>query len=232
MWWAGSKPEDIYLGTRAFAVCRGSERLVAQATGSFDEGLSHLADWCQRDSTRRKRRRVWLSGSLCRPFLAPPVDGLRDVQERHKAFEAMAPDLTGLAAPCTVWIDRSLGVAVASDVLSRLHEALKQFRRPVASIAPWWSALLTAALRHDKSPSLLTVRDCDSLTVLAGLDKEFSTATSVAPLQDDAAASAALMRLLLTRDVEPSLRHDARLALNKTEGSDAAPLGPLVEWSR
>jgi hypothetical protein len=240
VWWAGSKPEDIYVGGRALAVCRGQERLVVRTTGSFEESFSTLAEWCAQRPQGRGKLRVWLSGGLCRPFLAPALEGLDDVNEQQMALEAMAPMQTGLTGPCAVWRDGKKGeasglrpcAAVSGEVLLRLEEALAAHWKRVISISPWWTALLGRALKEDKTLSLLTVRDCDSLTVLAGSKCSFSLATTIAPVQNDDAAAAALSRLLLTLNTDHGERRQARLRLDPDEvGSEGAPLAALVGWS-
>ena len=45
MWWAGSKTHDVYLGTRAIAVCQDSERLQAQAVDGFEAAIAALREW-------------------------------------------------------------------------------------------------------------------------------------------------------------------------------------------
>ena len=75
MWWAGSKPYDVYLGTRAFAVCRGVEVQHVQAVAGQHAGIEALGAWLSKGQPRR-RLRVWLSGGLCRPFIVREVPGV------------------------------------------------------------------------------------------------------------------------------------------------------------
>jgi hypothetical protein len=233
---------DVYLGTRAIAVCQGERRILAQAVTGYAVALANLREWLAATPTRL-RLRVWLSGSLCRPFLVTPVPGIRSTAEMQRVAEALAPQLTGLDGDCRVWVDNGepqntrIAAAVQQASLDALHRAVEEVAAKdcVLTIAPWWSELLRAALRREPALSALAAQDCDSLTLLAGRGTGFEVAVTLTPVTDRDTADAALARLLVSAHVTVDEYLVGRLAPLR-EDAVTAPLqlalAPLLELSR
>jgi hypothetical protein len=237
-------PCDVYLGTRAFAACRGQNVLAAQATASLEESIDRWAGWLGEEAAPR-RLNLWLSGSLCRPMLLQPVQGLKTADEWQRVAQAIVASHTGLTAPCEVWVERRRGpqarmaAAVERTVLQRLLDTMQHANRGRARatrIAPWWVEPLRASVAAaQKAPKALAVRDCDSLVVLAGQGSEFESAALYTPLLDDTAAQSTLARAWLSAGVDPSAAQVARLNLAERPAAVQAPeaaLASLTEWSR
>jgi len=241
VWWVGSKPHDVYLGTRAFAVCRGADKLAVQSVEGSDAVFGAFAGWLAEGGPRR-RLRLWLSGGLCRPFIVPVVPGVSSEQEWQQVAAAMAPAQCGLQGACRVWLsapdkkrNARIAVAVQETLLQRLHETVDSAacKHRIASIRPWWSEVLQHALQREPTLQVLAVQDCDALTVLAGAGEGFDSASTLTPVFDTETAEAALARMLLMADVAPGQDLRARLTLNGAGHAAASmALGPLAEWSR
>lgn len=208
MWSVGSRPRDVYLGTRAIAACRGDEVLLAQQIVGLESALLALRAWLQATPARGDLR-LWLSGGLCRPFVFQPTPELKSRGERLVVAAAMAPDRTGLAGPCAVWLDRAKPIdpciAVALNVSDRdaILGAVVQAnpgRNRILSIRPWWGDALRAVLREEPGMSNLAIHDCDSITALSGPGERFDTAITLAPVFDRQSADAALARMRLSGD--------------------------------
>lgn len=243
MWWAGSKPHDVYLGSRGFAVCKGAEKVMVRSVEDVDGSFQLLAGWLA-EAQPRQRLRVWLSGGLCRPFMVSAVPGVTSREDWQRVAAAMAPMQCGLPAPCRVWLSplernghARVAVALEEAVSARLIDAVVAARRKhrIVSIRPWWSQVLRQALQREPAVPVLAVRDCDALTVLAGSGNQFDSATTLSPVFDAEAAGAALVRMLMTADVttEQTLQAQLSLTMDRAEpGNAAAPLAVLTGWSR
>ena len=252
MWWAGSrsgKVHDVYVGTRAFAVCAGGgEVVLAQAVAGVEEALAALGQWLAQAEAKLSLR-LWLSGGLCRPFIVPLVPGLKNASELARVLQAMAPQHTGLPGECQVWKDNDgeapVAVAVQRVVLDSLQEtvnaASQAHRHRIASIRPWWADALRAALQQEPAVPAVAVQDCDSLTVLTGRGGRFDIATTLTPVIDREAARSSLARLLLTTDVGEGQERVVRLVpLSEAALSSGLPSGErrdvalhaLAEFSR
>ena len=126
--------------------------------------------------------------------------GLAGEAEFERVAVAMAPARTGLTGPCRVWFDPPLEtalakqpaprlvVALSQEVLDRCLAVLRGARLRAVSVKPWWAGVLNAALSTvAMTPAaaakveMLGVRDCDSLTVLAGAADSFDHASSLSP---------------------------------------------------
>lgn len=206
MWWAGSKPIDIYLGTRAVAVCEGAQLSLYRSVEGVDQALAFLDAWASGQAHGGKVA-LWLGGSLCRPFMMPPLSGVRGPAERRRAVAAMARELTGIDAECHVWIAR--GPAEKSQVAGALDwriqsqlEATFGKRWKIASLRPWWAEMLRMALENEPRPSAVGVQDCDSLTILAGRGAEFESAITFTSVVDRETARAVFTRSLLSSSIE------------------------------
>jgi len=202
VWWAGPEPWDVYLGTRAVLMARGDECVSRQhvndaeaAWSVFSEALNVLPS--------KARLRIWLSGGHCRPFLLPPLPGVKRGDEWRRAAEALVEQHTGLTGPCTLQMQPEqpdgsrLVVAVGSEVVQRVTEGVAQAGRSLRlrSLRPWWAAALHHVLAHRTEFVAVAVQDCDSLTVLSGQGGVFASASTLAPVYDAGVAASALARL-------------------------------------
>jgi hypothetical protein len=239
--WVGSKPHDVYIGTRAFAACRGDEVLAAETVDGVDASLEALTAWLK--DAAPKRMNLWLSGTLCRPMLLKPVEGLKTHAEWLRVAESMVALQTGLAEPCEVWVERRapgaapMAAAISKAMLARLLEVAGRStsRCRVVRIGPWWAEPLRASLGASRAPKALAVRDCDSLTLLTGQAQEFESVALYAPVSDEAAAQSALSRALMNVDCAPGEELVARLAVAQPGPGNAAAycaLARLTEWSQ
>lgn len=161
---------------------------MAEACRGFDEALVKAAD-AKKLLPARTQVKVWLSGSLCQPFLLPKITGLESEEELRKIAGLMAEDLTGLPGPCKVWIDTvqrepSLAVAMSESTQKLLEETIGRGR--MRSLQPWWSEVLR---QHVKSlgtaaaqDQALVVKDCDSLTVLLARADTFLNVQTHSPV--------------------------------------------------
>ncbi len=236
MLWAGSKPRDLYLGTRAVAICGGADVLLSAPVQGFAAGISqaqsHLAK-----APFTGRLRVWLSGGLCRPFLLPDLPGVHGAAETLRVASRLASERTGLGSDCRVWLDAPrrdearVAVAVAQDTLDLVMQGLGS-RWRIESVQPWWVEVLQLALSRKIKPVAVGVQDCDSLTVLIGRESGFSVATTISPLLDEAAADSAFTRTLMSANVDPDEALRARLVVGGSpSGAALCSLGSLMEIS-
>lgn len=242
MWWAGSKPCDVYVGTRAFAACHGPDILATETADGIEASLDTLRHWLAESAP--KRLNLWLSGGLCRPMLMAPVDGLKTRAEWLRVAESMVPAHTGLVEPCDVWLEnrgrttgRRVAAAVPKALLASLQDTMQRMKsRPrIARIAPWWCEPLRGAAGGASPTKALAVRDCDSLTLLTGQAQAWASVALYAPVLDDAAAQSTLYRALMNVDAAPGEALVARLRVGGSVNQGervACALGPLVEWSR
>lgn len=245
MWLVGSKVSDVYLGTRAFAVCEGGAPVLAAEVQGFEAALSGLATWLDAEAAPDRRRlRLWLSGGLCRPFIVPSVQGVANDAEIQTVASTLAPQLTGLVGPCTVFVERGaafapvVAIAVQEGQIRQIHDLVaSSARKPrLLSIRPWWAEVLRYSLVREPSLAALGVQDCDSMTVLIGRKADgFEAVTTYAPVIDQGTAQSVLMRALLSSDVESNSELVGRLVVNRQredDGPEGLALGCLVELSR
>ena len=245
MWSAGSKVCDVYLGTRALAVCEGGVPVLASDVEGFDAALSELVGWLNADvAPSRWRLRLWLSGGLCRPFIVPAVQGVANDAEVQAVAAAMAPQLTGLAGPCAVFVERRtakapvIATAIQEDRLGKIRDLVaSSSRKPkLLSIKPWWAEVLRHGLVREPGLTALGVQDCDSMTVLIGHEADgFDIATTYSPVTDQGTAQQVLTRALLSSDVTNNNELVGRLLVHRRceDGEIAGlALGSLVEFSR
>lgn len=248
MLWVGSEAHDVYLGTRAVAVCKGPSTTFFNQVVDYDAALMALGSWL-REAPARCRLRIWLSGGLCRPFIVPPVPGVRSELEWRRMASALTLQHTGLTGACQVWVDAAkdsaprVAAAVQQSRLAQLLALVNDLGRgpsTLQSIRPWWGDVLRAALLRDPNRRAVAAQDCDSLTVLvgeAGDEAAFVVATTLTPVIDRETADSALARWLLSANVSAGqevlgrLQWQDRHHANKSKKSDVA-LSPLVDWSR
>ena len=223
----------------------------AQVNG-LDEALEALA--ARLGAKRRLLRppvRLWLSGGLCRPCLLEPPMGLAGEAEFERVAVAMAPARTGLTGPCRVWFEPALAtttstlpgprlvVAVSQVVLDQCLAVLRGARLRPVSVKPWWAGVLNAALSTvAMTPAaaakveMLGVRDCDSLTVLAGAADSFEHASSLSPLVDEASAEAAWRRASATLSAAPGRVLRVQFSTSQRTWAGALPNASPLPWAQ
>lgn len=209
MWWVGAESLDIYVGTRIVAAWRDRILAAHHTIDGFQGGLA-LVQRLLATQPERKNVRIWLSGSLCRPFIAKPPVGSRSASERRLAVQAQAQLALRTDEATRIWIDGwwwgqrpRLAVASGESVIGQLERMAGQSPHRLRSIGPWWASTLGGGqAREAQIPGPHAAWDCDSLTILAGLGPGFDFVTTVAPLVDEASARSALARALMAADLE------------------------------
>jgi hypothetical protein len=242
VWSAGSEVLDIYVGRAEGGVARGEHRLFWQSHASLEAGLSVLFEHAAAERKtrwqRRMKARVWLSGALARPFLCGPVQGLRRWAEVEALAQAMAPDATGLAAPCAVqietWPHPHAALAVAINVATRdaIEAAARGHGVTVQSIRPWWAAALNHVLAEGSKARLVAIADGDAMTLLGPDAGRFDAASAYVPAPSGGQADSLLARLALTSGAAPE--NVVRIRVSPREGTGAAvgvPFGVIAEGS-
>ncbi len=193
MWLAGSERMDIFLGTSVLGMCSLDKPARWFDVSNPIEGWDRVQQ--EIDSMRGKRKtrvrvRVWLSGSLARPFMLPVMPGLTRAQDAHKVAQTMCAEATGLTGSCRVWLDawvkeqECLAVAMEQSLVDAIEASADNKGKGKAKfvlegLRPWWSEVLRASLHlEDRSlrPSLLAIDDGEALTVLGGGEQGFTTA--------------------------------------------------------
>lgn len=237
MWWVGDRL-DAYVGTRQAALCAGGRLLHCEPVASAGEAVDRVHDWLQ---GRRPRLRLWLSGALCRPFLLHGPSQFRGAGELDAAADALARRaLDGAAArfwlaPPQRGAPSCLGAAAAEHALVAFEDRLASRTRGRIGIGPWWGeGPRLARLPTGGCASAVIVRDCDSLTWLAGSDRAWLAVRTAAPIDDDA-IEATVQRWRLASE----LALDAAVRIGLARAPDAAsgmpvgtgPLAPLVRMS-
>ncbi|HEY4080822.1 MAG TPA: hypothetical protein VGM81_09005 [Burkholderiaceae bacterium] len=234
---------QVYLGTRrVIGVPEGSrapESAIApmvQAVHDFAEALAVFDERILAEH-RNAKMRIWLSGGLARPFLFNAPDGASEADLRRIAA-ALASEQTGLEGDCEVWVEKSgkggSRMAVAMQVAT--HQALlKRFgaskRQTLLSMRPWWADVLRASLRERQDLQGIAVQDCDALTMLTGQGDRFDSAQTMSPVFDQPTADAALMRRLLSMDIDAAAVRRARLVVEAGSTSMAVDVAmkPYLE---
>ena len=237
MWWAGSEPVDhLYLGTREVAWCNSAGLQHMSSVTGLNEGLAVIGKPLAAQSPRLRRRlRIWWSGGLCRPFLLEPPDNLASEEELLQLAAALAPKRSALNAPCRVWMDtavegKRLVVAVAESTWLACTEMTERAGWQIATAGPWWADALRIGLVGGPIDAI-SVRDCDSVTVLGGADDRFERATTYSPIVGDQDATSVMHRISAAPGtVGPALvQFDLRLAAPASmQPIDAMPFGAWV----
>jgi hypothetical protein len=236
--WAGSKPHDVYLGTRAVAVSRGTTVGLLKSVEGL-EGALTLAENHLRQLPGRPKLRLWLSGGLCRPFVMPAVAAIGDINEAMKVASKLCAEKTGLIGECTVWLEAAkrdqsrIVVALETSTLLEIQKRLGACGR-VVSVRPWWAEVLRLTSRGAEPVTALGVQDCDSLTVLVGASEKVTQASTSSPVMDVAAAQAAFARALMSAGTEPieALLAQLKVLGSRPETQLECALGGLLELSR
>lgn len=232
-----STPIDLFVDRRQVF---GGDPVAGLSRADGSDLASALAAFVERRAgAGAVRARVWLGGDVCRPFLFPVVAGLRDRDERERAAQAMAPERTALSAPLRLWLEdgaatgaRAAAAMTQADYLQTM-EALRRARVRPASLAPWWSAALGAALRARPGLRAFAAFDGVALVVATGEGGAFSALECMAPV-DAEAARAAWRRRLFAGGVDDAdaawAALDARVA-GGADAPDGLPLRAYVQWA-
>jgi hypothetical protein len=145
---------------------------------------------------------VSVSGSVCRPFLLPAVEGVASEAEWQAIAASMVEESTGLPAESLLWLDDGQAaprLAVAMDPAWRQGiEAIGG--RSLRSVRPWWALAIESlgSTRADGESAGLAVADSESLVLLIAEGDTYRVAQSYA-LEGEAPA-AVLNRALVSHD--------------------------------
>ena len=210
MWWAGPERVTICLGTAtAGKVVDGlvpNWQSVESAAAGFEQAISPLSE----SNAGRMSLDVLLSGALARPFIFEPVAGLRRWREAVEVASAMAPEATGLASPCTVWLDdwvpgeRCVGVAMERALRDRIETLVEERRWTLSALRPAWSQAIDAARTKFGGPvRALAIDDWDSMTLLSYTEGVCTGAATYAPKPDASQARAILTRAAMASGWSP-----------------------------
>jgi hypothetical protein len=180
----------------------------------------------------RQGWRIWLSGTLARPFVLEPMSGLRSVAEARALAQGAAAGATGLNGACAVAlesipIDRSaLVTAVEQRVLDVLLTTLKQHGMAVRSIRPWWARVLEQRLQASPPPQMVCVVEGRVATLLAGE----GPALAMTVMATDMLQLGSLVRRVCTgQDIESDRVEVRRLDLDRWGQTQVgAAWSPLV----
>ena len=236
MWWAG-RPLDVYLGTRAVAVCDGARLLAKSQVVGVEEGLAHACSlMASIDGAKRRGIALWLSGGLARPFMLPRVAGVRSEAERAQLVSAIAMERTGMAGALRVWTDSGKGrdnivaVAMQESVLVNIHKAWPGFRF-VRSVRPYWADVLRWSAAADPTPRALSVQDCDCVTMVFGANRQIAAVSTMTGIEDRDGAEAVIARTMVAVDL-PANSTTAVWWSSRGAQPHAFALSPLAEVSK
>ena len=242
---AGFEFIDVYLGATLIGLNdpRGSSTpathwvacntALAGWEGVATELVTTAGNWS------RMQVRIWLSGALARPFLLRPVQGLRNRQEASALAVQLAAEATGLAGPCTVWLDgwrcdeACAAVAMEHKLRNEIELVARRRRVRITRLQPWWAGVLDHATRSAMSCRLLSVADSDSLTIVSGDAGQIDLLGSYVPVPSSDQVEAILTRRALSDDVKPG--EIRRVELERSPGAPtpamaSSPRAPFIKW--
>ena len=226
-----SEGAQAYVGQRCVAWRFGAQPWQWQQADGLEAAVAAVAAALKADPAVRKPRvALWLAGALARPFIVPPVPGLRSWTEARRLAAALAPDETGLAGPCEVWLDAAppgqavLGVAIETAARETIERVLAVQGVRATAMQPWWTAAIARALDERAALSRIVVAEPESLVVLAGRDAVFSAAATCAPLPSPERAAAWLQRTVLSLGLAEG--DGLRVALSSGAGLTDAVMEP------
>lgn len=179
----------------------GGTVLAAAKVEGRDAALAALAA-AVRELPRGTRLQVAVSGTVCRPFLLPAVEGVASEAEWQVIAASMVEESTGLPTESPVWLDdgqASPRLAVAMDPAWRRGiEAIGG--GSLRSVRPWWALAIESVetTRADGGSAGLAVADSEALVLLIADGNTYRVAQSYA-LEGEAPA-AVLNRALVTHD--------------------------------
>lgn len=222
-----SEGGQAWVGLRGVAWRFGAQPWQWQAADGLEAGVTAVAAALKADAAvRRPQVALWLAGSVALPFIVQPVPGLRSWTEARRLAEALAPDETGLAGPCEVWLDAApaghavLGVAIETATRETIERVLAAHGVRAVAMRPWWTAALARALDAQPALARIVVAEPESLVVLAGRDGVFSATATCAPLPSPEHAAAWLQRSVLSLGIADG--EGVRVTLSAGAGLDDA----------
>ena len=237
----------LYLGTSALALESGDvdakvsklQFVVSRDPHDYSQKLTQLLSSMKLRSWRKPRLRAWFSGGLCRSFLLDVPDGLKSHLELQSIAAGLAPDRTGIKAPCTVWVDmedsgpKRVVAAVNTQTLHSLTEACATAGVHLLGVAPWWSAVQRVlATRFTASHDAeIVLRDPESVTVFRCSKFGFSAADTWFPVADDVSAATLKRRLSLDEAVNRLQRVNAHMQFETTSTPSAALNFAFAKWT-
>jgi len=205
VWWAGkrvaSRMAIAYVGEDAMRLALRGTVLAAAKVEGRDAALAALAA-AVHELPRGTRLQVAVSGTVCRPFLLPAVEGVASEAEWQAIAASMVEESVGLPAESPVWLDvgqASPRLAVAMDPAWR--QGIETIGgRSLRSVRPWWALAIESlgSTRADGGIEGLAVADSESLVLLIADGDTYRVAQSYA-LEGEAPA-AVLNRALVTHD--------------------------------
>lgn len=201
--------EHAFLGRAAVAIAPAGQAVQWQPLPNAADPVAALLQQAAQIQPRPRSLNLWLSGAFARPFVAGPLAGVRRWHEVQTVLAAMAPEATGLAGPCTVWIagpvhrQAGLVVAVPRALLDDLDRQAKAQALRLRSIRPWWSAAFNAGLAQVPGAQLRVLDDGEALTSLQGQGGISTHAATQWPAPDAGQRTGWLARLMAGRNLAP-----------------------------
>lgn len=227
MWLVGNKrpPLDVYLTLGGFAAIQNGRVAHTHDNETQTDSNEALKRWLISISFQGAIR-IFLSGGICRPFLASVPNGLSGT-EAELAWQAAAAARTGLSKDCIVWKESPdigavrLAAALEDTVFHQLQGLTRIPRRniSIASIQPAWSTWLNTSLALDQASTCVILQEIDSVTILAGDGSGFELATSLQGALDPITTRAAVDRLLLVTECVKNEPGRARIGLRESASS-------------
>lgn len=223
-----SPSTHAFLGRKATAVAPPGQPVQWQPLTPAADPVAALLQQAAQAQPKPRSLALWLSGAYARPFIAGPLAGMRRWHEAQTVLAAMAPEATGLAGPCAVWIagpvhrDASLVVAVPQALLDDLHRQARAQALRLRSVRPWWSVACNAGLAQAATAQLLVLDDGEALTSLQGQGGASRHAATQWPAPDERQRTGWLARLMAGRNLAP--QHTCLVRLGAVQAPPWQPL--------
>jgi hypothetical protein len=217
-----------FLGRATVALASAGQPVQWQPLPTAADPVATLLQQVTQAQPRPRSLHLWLSGAFARPFIAGPLAGLRHWDEAQTVLAAMAPDATGLAGPCAVWVagpvhrEASVVVAVPMALLDSLHQQARAQALRLRAIRPWWSAACNAGLAQAPTAQLLVLDDGEALTSLQGRGGACSHAATQWPAPDAAQRVGWMARLMASRNLVA--QHTGTVRIGLAQGLPWQPL--------
>lgn len=240
MWWAGSEVQVYVTPGRAAVRLPGEAAPLSLEAGDASQAITAAFEAVKAHSSKARRVRLWLAGSLARPFMLAAVAGLRDRAEALNMAQAQAPQQTGLNTPCEVWLDAwqperdCLAVAVEGSLLALATGEADRCGLRLCAISPAWNAVLTQAL-SESPPPLLAIQEMGSLILLQVTDQGVTRASFANPPAERVASHVQRSAIGWAVPPEEVVRADIQgLAFETDLGSGTAVLPHkfAVKWHK
>jgi hypothetical protein len=158
----------------------------------------------------RVRLRIWLSGDLCKPFMAPASANLRTAEEHDRVVRRAAARAVNHDRTLRIWVERPkrgqanddtqprIGAAIEEQLILDLTAAIKPHK--LLAIGPWWSAAVNVLdSANPGTEQLVAARDSESLTVAHWQSGRIRNVVALPTGLDERASRAALARYALNQ---------------------------------